>query len=482
MNTILIVCDTWRRDHSGCYGNDWIRTDNIDRFAAKAAVFENAYIASYPTLPCRRDIATGRYEFPWRGWGGLDDDDVTLPAVLGQDGRLSYFITDVYHHWGRDAGNYWRDFTGFDLVRGQERDGYITDTDIRFDLRMHRYPAHPRPDEPHVRNVQYLRREEKDWFCAQVFSRAARWVQHNADHEDFFLMIDSFDPHEPWDPPRYYTDLYGDPAYEGREFSVAPYAPVEGRLTEEELRHVQALYAGEVTLLDRWVGLFLEQVERVGLMENTLIILTTDHGTYNGDHGRTGKNYVMWEELSHIPLIVWHPELAHGARPAQFVQPIDYFPTVLDAAGVGPPVGLHGKSLIPLLQDPSAADTRDAVIFGEFRNTCNVTDGEYVLLQGVHPSNPPLYCYSHVKSKWASDDWGPFDGVRRRVGPKNADTAGDRNQTRLYHLPSDPGQERNIADSHPDELLRMQHLLVRELRTIEAPPELMARFGLDGVE
>ncbi|PIZ36196.1 MAG: sulfatase, partial [Armatimonadetes bacterium CG_4_10_14_0_8_um_filter_66_14] len=74
MNTILIVCDTWRRDHSGAYGNDWIHTPNINRFAEKAAVFENAYLTSYPTLPCRRDILTGRYEFPWRGWGGLDPD------------------------------------------------------------------------------------------------------------------------------------------------------------------------------------------------------------------------------------------------------------------------------------------------------------------------------------------------------------------------------------------------------------------------
>ena len=82
MNVILIVCDTWRRDHSGAYGAEWIRTPNINKFAARSAVFENAYLGSYPTLPCRRDIMTGRLGFPWRGWGGLDPDDVTLTGLL----------------------------------------------------------------------------------------------------------------------------------------------------------------------------------------------------------------------------------------------------------------------------------------------------------------------------------------------------------------------------------------------------------------
>lgn len=482
MNTILIVCDTWRRDHSGAYGNDWIHTPNIDAFAKEAAVFENAYLSSYPTLPCRRDLLTGRYEFPWRGWGGLDPEDVTLPQVLGDAGKLSYFLTDVYHHWGRDAGNYWRDFTGFDLVRGQERDGYITDTDVDFDHLTHRF-AIQGPSVPHSRNAASLRREERDWFCAQVFSRAARWIQHNADHEDFFLLIDAFDPHEPWDPPRYYVDLYDDPGYDGREFPVAPYAPVEGRLSPGELKHVQALYAGEVTLVDRWLGHFLEQVERLGLKENTLIILTTDHGTHNGDHGRTGKNWVLMEEISHVPLIVRHPEWGHGARPRQFVQPVDFFPTVLDAAGVEPPSGLHGRSFLPFLQDPEAPDERDAVLFGEFCCAVNLTDGRWTLTQNVDPSNPPLYAYSLVKSKWSSTDWGPFDGTRRRVGPKNADSYGEKNITRLYHLPSDPKQIHNLARSeeHAAQLHRLQLLLIEKLQAIDAPPELLTRFGLDKV-
>lgn len=481
MNTILICCDTWRRDHSGAYGNDWINTPNINAFAEKSAVFENAFIGSYPTLPCRRDIQTGRYEFPWRGWGGLEQDDVTLSGQFTAAQKISYLFTDIYHHWGRDAGSIWKDFGGFDLVRGQERDFYVTDSDIQFEHRALDYPEHNKKDHGHFRNCQLIRHEESDWFSPQLFSRAARWIQHNADHEDFFLMIDAFDPHEPWDPPRYYIDMYDDPDYDGRDIVVAPYGPVKDNLTPEELKHIQAQYAGEVTMIDRWFGHFIDQVDALGLMDETMIILTTDHGTHNGDHGRTGKNWVLWDEISHIPLMVWHPEMGHGARPKQFVQPIDYFPTICEVGSVETPDGLHGRSLLPYLDDPDGDDPRDAILFGEFRNTCNITDGEYTLFQGVDPSHPPLYSYTNILSKWNSGDWGPFDGVRRRVGPKNSNNSGGKNETRFYHNATDPKQENNIRDSAPEQLLRMRKLMSEKLQAIDAPTELLARFGLDKI-
>jgi len=216
-------------------------------------------------------------------------------------------------------------------------------------------------------------------------------------------------------------------------------------------------------------------------MDNTVIILTTDHGTHNGQHGRTGKNWILYEEITHIPLIVWHPELAHAARVKQFVQPIDFLPTVLDAAGLPAAEGVHGQSILPLLADPEGAPGRDAIIFGEFHQATYITDGEYWLEQGVDPSNPSLYSYSQNMSKWSSDDWGPFDGTRRLVGPKNSNTAGERNATRLYHLTSDPGQERELAAQEPEQVRRLQKLLIDKLQALDAPEELLTRFGLDKV-
>ena len=336
------------------------------------------------------------------------------------------------------------------------------------------YPPHNKPDQPHFRNAQYIRREERDWFSAQLFSRAARWVQHNADRE-FFLMIDSFDPHEPWDPPRPYVTLYDDSDEAVNEYPVAPYDWVKGNLTEAELKRVQAIYAGEITMVDRWVGHFLDQVATMGLMDETMIILASDHGTHNGDHGRTGKNWVLWNEITRIPLIVWHPAWGHGTRPGQFAQPIDYFPTVLDAMGIAVPksVQLHGQSLLPYLRDGHAPG-RDAILYGQFAGTCNLTDGEYALLQGVAESNPPAYAYSSIIANRNQFDWDA-DALRCKLTPARHP---EKHKTRLYHLPSDPKQENDLAAKAPDTLSRMQKLMVEKLRAIHAPSELSIRLGL----
>ena len=83
MNVVFIMCDTLRRDYLGCYGNTWVRTPFIDKLAAEAHVFDRAYFSSYPTVPNRSDILTGRLNFTYSGWARLDDREVTLGQVLG---------------------------------------------------------------------------------------------------------------------------------------------------------------------------------------------------------------------------------------------------------------------------------------------------------------------------------------------------------------------------------------------------------------
>lgn len=433
MNVILIVADTWRRDHLGCYGNEWIRTPHVDALAEAGTVFDSAVFGSYPTLPCRNDIITGKYEFPWRGWAGPRPDAVTLSGLIDQAGKVSYLITDIYHHWRRHGGTFWWDFSGFELVRGQERDRWITDADIDVVYPAPEYAEDERI-KPHLKNAQFIRRDEADWFAPQVFSRACRWLRHNADHQDFFLMVDAFDPHEPWDPPRYYTDLY-DPGYEGCEYVAPKYGRIDGYLSAAEFKHVQALYAGEITMVDRWIGRLVEEVDALGLAGRTMIIFTTDHGTYNGDHGLVGKNRVLYRGLAHVPMIVRHPELARGKRLNQLVQQIDLFPTVLEAVGVDIPEGIHGRSLLSLLAGEAAA-WRQTALFGQHETWCNLTDGEYVL--------------------------------HRRTGTGEA---------MLFHLPSDPGEETNLTQSSPQDLQRMNGLLRHKLAEINAA-ELIDKLAL----
>jgi arylsulfatase A-like enzyme len=449
MNVILVCCDTWRRDHLGCYGNSWIQTPNLDRLAREGTVFENAYCGSFPTLPCRNEILTGQYQFPWRGWAGPDPAATTLSGLIADSGRVSYLITDIYHHWRRGGGTYWWDFSGFELIRGQERDRWITDGDVNV---VYPAPAYETGVKigPHLKNAAFVRRDEEDWFAPQVFSRAIRWIQHNAGHQDFFLMIDGFDPHEPWDPPDHYTALYGDPDYKGHDYVAPEYGRIEGYLTQEEFARVKALYAGEITMVDAWIGRLLDQVERMGILDDTLILFMTDHGTYQGDHGQVGKlQSYMYQGISHIPMIARHPQLGRGQRLPQLVQPVDIFSTTLEAVGVEAPDGVHGHSLIPLLRGDRDAATRQAAIFGRAGSDVNVTDGEYTL-------------YHHPKA-----------------GQKRIEASGDPflpRKTVLFHLPSDPEEENELAQSRPEEVERLQRLRNEQLEAINAPAEMLNRL------
>src|SRR5262249_18018599 len=151
--------------------------------------------------------------------------------------------------------------------------------------------------------------------------------------------LDTFDVHEPWDPPRWYVDLY-DPGYEGDE-PVYPRYDRAGYLTEAELRHVRALYAGEITMMDRWVGRVLEKVRDLGLWDQTCIVFMADHGWYFGEHGYIGKHTVLdrragwplYQEVAHIPMLVRVPGLPPGRCDA-LCQPADLLPTLCELAGI----------------------------------------------------------------------------------------------------------------------------------------------------
>jgi hypothetical protein len=154
-----------------------------------------------------------------------------------------------------------------------------------------KWPAHPSKLKPHFptyyRNTAHFRREE-DYFAPSVFQAATRWVEQNHNQESFFLMIDSFDPHEPWHTPEEFWRIY-DPDYEGEH----PIWPPYGRptmLSPEELRHVHALYSGEITMADKWFGRFINRLDQLRLLDNTMIVVTSDHGFLFGEHNWLGKH------------------------------------------------------------------------------------------------------------------------------------------------------------------------------------------------
>jgi len=224
MNVILIVSDTFRHDYLGCYGNEWIRTPSLDGFARKATVFDRAYAASFPTVPHRHDLYTGRYTFTYSDWAPLPKNETVLPQALRQTGCVTQLIVDTPHIL-KDGFNYDRGFDGWLWIRGQENDRYMTaPKEVKLPCEPSKLRKRGVTTTQHLRNVS-SRRSESDHFVAQTMTAAMKWLELNYNqHDKFFLHVDTFDPHEPWDPPRWYVDMY-DPGYDGEEVVYPVYGP-----------------------------------------------------------------------------------------------------------------------------------------------------------------------------------------------------------------------------------------------------------------
>ncbi len=491
MNTILIVIDTLRRDHLGCYGSRVCKTPHLDAFAERSVVFDNAYLASSPCMPARREIMTGRYEFPFRGWGPLEHTDLDLAEALGQSKKPSMLITDHYHLFEHGSGNYHFHFSGWDFIRGQENDHWITNPSI-----PPRFPA-PERTKCHFAWAQYMRNtaqwrdaegrwsDERHTFCAQTFSRAATWLEENHAQRDFLLVIDHFDPHEPFDPPPPYDTMYCD-GPPPRERVRWPIYGKADRYTPAELADIRALYAGKVSLVDHWFGAFVKHLTELGRLDDTMIIVTTDHGHLFGEHGMIGKpgtghgDSTLYQPMAHIPLLVYHPDFRTqgGARRSALVQPVDYFPTVMEAAGVAAPAErLHGKSLFPLMQSPTAK-IRETACFGKFGEGVHITDGAWTYVKW--PPNPdvnaPLHWYSASPPDFIKPrDVGEFEREQMRF---SIDHVRGPMSDALFFLPEDPGQDHNLIAERPAEAGRLAQGIRNFMSEIDAPQEQLQRLGL----
>lgn len=450
MNIIEIVCDTLRRDFLGCYGNSWIHTEHIDAFADKAVIFDKAYIASYPTIPNRHDLFTGRFTFIYSGWEPLPRGEVILSETLRKAGFTTMLIIDTYHLI-RDGHGFDRGFDAWWWIRGQEHDRYMTNPTLGTVERQRAYGIQ------YLKNVS-LRIFESDYFAPQTTTAAVKWLELNYDkHDKFFLHVDIFDPHEPWDPPKWYVDMY-DPHWKGGEVMGGaylspyemPFPRIAPKLSDEELNHLKALYAGEVTLVDRWVGMLLQKIEDLGLFEDTMVIFTTDHGSYHGEHGYIGKRPHLYEEVAHIPLIIRLPDSENAqGRCESLVQPPDIMPTILEFANIKIPGSVQGKSLLAKIRKEEDSGREIAVSSAPL----------------VKRGGGPAERITITTEKWAFIDVRPdFSGK---------DELGRKIEPELYDLQRDPEQKRNLYNEKREIAEELHTKLLSFLRDMGAKREVL---------
>src|SRR3712207_491765 len=349
-NVVLIIVDTLRKDHIGAYGNDWIKTPNLDALAGESLRFTRAYPESIPTICARRSTHTGMRCWPFRNWEPPKGEDIILQGwqpipegqahlaeILKESGYTTMFETDTMHQF-KPSYNFQRGFDVFDFIRGQTTDNYKPNWTFPRDrvqgaLLEGNIKAMRNQMRQYWANVEGRlvppRESEEDFFSPRVFGGAMELMEAAKEEQPFFLVVDSYDPHEPWDTPEEYVSLYDDP-YEGPE----PYSVIYGDssyLSERELQRMKARYAGEVTMVDRWLGHFLDKMGELDLFENTLLILIADHGVAFGEHGITGKpSYALWPEVTDIPFLIRHPEGKRAGQTSDYYASTHYVaPSIL---------------------------------------------------------------------------------------------------------------------------------------------------------
>jgi len=453
MNIVLIVIDTLRYDYVGCHGNEWIQTPNLDRLAGESWVFDNSYTAAYPTIPHRTDAITGRHGGPFHVWQPLAFDAPTLPRMLADLGYCTQLIHDT-PHLVNGGHNFDWPFHGWTFVRGAEVDRpWLTDSfdwldnwaeDPLFDglggeLETYGY-------RKMVRTYARANRKRKalaDWNCAQLFRTAGEFLADNAKRENFFLWVDCFDPHEPWDAPPEFMKRYD--KTDGYDGSIDPRSftlhRAEG-LPEAVVKRIAAAYAAKVSWVDHCLGELLDALDRTGLARNTAVLLTSDHGTNDGRDGRFGKGFPVREGEAHTPFMVRVPGGGAG-RCGAIVQPQDIAATVLALAGAKAPSSLDSHDVVAVARD-GLEPPRSIAVAGRPSNQWN------------SPTQP--ICFSAFDGEWCLE-----------IAPKPE-------QCRLLRM----GSLEDVAEQHPDVVARLRAAGIDEVERRGADPSVIHWLRREG--
>ena len=457
-NIVLLITDTFRYDNLS--GRSKAKSPNLDEFArSRATSLDGMYTGSFPTIPHRTEIATGRGGWPHYGWQPIDVSSRNhIGTILSGAGYATQLICDCPHLFKArfDAG-----FDAAYHVRGQEGDRpllHLNDpiAEIIPPEKTRRGPlfrGHPLADIHRWTN-RYTK-TEAETFAARTGSTAIRWLEENYESGPFFLWVDFFDPHEPWDPPEYMVRKYMD-RYDGIPMIHPNYGP-STEFTDAELENLRAHYFAEAELVDRWIGRVIEKLDDLAMWDDTILVITTDHGMSLGEHGRTGKSNIhpddsrfcpIYPEVSHIPFLIAAADVPSGVSLDLRMQPMDVMPTLFSLAGVptdvNVPDGFDGRACGEELIHSRAGAVRHCSVAG-----CHLDLGE--------SRRPPRGATMPFLVK---DEWG--------FAPIGACGASE-----LYDLSIDPLAKNDIACDNSKIVDELRREFLRYLRNLNAPASLV---------
>ena len=485
MKAIMIMFDTLNRRMLPPYDCDWIHAPNFTRLAERSVVFDNVYAASMPCMPARRELHTGRYNFLHRSWGPLEPFDDSMPEILKNNGIYTHLASDHQHYWEDGGATYHTRYNSWEFSRGQEGDpwkGQVADPEIPEHLKQGKGPTW-RQDWV---NRTYMTEEEAQ-PQAKTFANGLHFMQTNHAQDNWFLQIETFDPHEPFFTQQKYKGLYPH-EYDGPHFDWPDYKRVAE--TPEQVAHLRNEYAALVSMCDHYLGLVLDKMDELEMWDNTLLIVCTDHGFLLGEHDWWAKMVQpLFNEVVHTPLFIWDPRSRQqGERRESLVQTIDFAPTLLEFFGIPRPSDMQGSPLRDIITEDKPI--RQAGLFGLHGGHVNVTDGRFVYMRApVNPDNKPLHDYTlmptHMRGRFSVEELQDIQLAEPFIFTKGCRTIKVEARpwinphvfgTMLFDLENDPAQETPIIDETIER--RLINLMVELMRANDAPLEQFERLGL----
>jgi len=493
LKAIMIMFDSLNRHMLPPYGCDWTHAPNFQRLARHTAVFDNAYVGSMPCAPARRDLQTGRYNFLHRSWGPIEPFDDSFAEILQKSGVYTHLTTDHQHYFEDGGATYHTRYNSWEFHRGQEGDmwkGEVADPDI---------PETINPSGSAMHRQDWINRKymasEADMPLAKTFAGGMEFIRTNHAADNWFLQIETFDPHEPFFTLPSYKELYPHD-YDGPHFDWPSYRQVTE--SAEQVEHIRYEYAALLSMCDNYLGRVLDMMDELDMWKDTMLIVNTDHGFLLGEHDWWAKCIQpFYNEVARIPLFIWDPRAGvQDVRRQSLVQNIDMAPTLLDYFGVPVPKDMQGKPLKDTIR--SDRSVRDYALFGIHGGHVNITDGNYVYMRApARPDNQPLYNYTlmptHMRSRFSVGELQelelapPFAFTKGCRTLKIQSTSVDKSKghieatayrfgTLLYDLRQDPTQDQPIRDQEVESRMcaGMKSIMMQH----DAPSEQYIRLGL----
>ena len=387
---------------------------------------------------------SGRRVYPFRGWHpwpnlppqpgwepvGIDGEMWTV--TLGRAGWTTGYVTDNPHLLEPVHKRFRSKFDRIELIEGQVPGRHRGSQRVSRRELDHHLPKSLRGTRAEPRMKAYLAwnrpgRDEKDYSAAKVFRNGIDWIEWARTRQPFALVVDSFDAHEPWDVPKRISDMYGSPDASGVE-PIQPFPTPAAKyaglgLTQSLLHRMRELYAAEVTMVDTWLGHFLDHLANTGVLENTLVILTSDHGVLLGEYGWVGKRYTeVHSELSHVPFAIRHPAgKAKGKASRYWASHHDIGPTVLSVLGFDKPSFMNGADLSPLLDGKQPGQKR-SYRTAAYSTSVAARDDKWLLISDNRGKDKRLYSLAHegrnVASRYPQHVRRLWGYILKDAGPK----------------------------------------------------------------